>query len=118
MSLLANPNRERIGMPYYALFYDVVENFVERRAPYRKEHLKLADEANLRGELVLAGALAEPADGALIIFRGDDSSVASSFAQRDPYVQNGLVKHWEVRPWTVVVGGEAKTGASDTGGEA
>jgi uncharacterized protein len=103
-------------MGYYALFYDVVENFVERRAPYRKEHLKLADEANRRGELVLAGALAEPADGALIIFRGDDPNVASSFAKNDPYVQNGLVKTWEVRPWTVVVGGEASGGENEAGG--
>ncbi|HTQ97481.1 MAG TPA: YciI-like protein [Candidatus Acidoferrum sp.] len=104
-------------MGYYALFYEVVENFVERRAPFRTEHLKLADEANLRGELVLAGALAEPADGALIIFRGEDASVASSFAEKDPYVLNGLVKHWEVRPWTVVVGGEAKASLNDTRGE-
>jgi uncharacterized protein YciI len=104
-------------MGYYALFYDVVDDFVERRAPYRREHLKLADEANRRGELVLAGALAEPADGALIIFRGDDPNVASSFAKNDPYVQNGLVKNWEVRPWTVVVGGEAGGRVNETGEE-
>jgi uncharacterized protein len=104
-------------MAYYALFYDVVENFVERRTPFRAEHLKLADEANRRGELVLAGALAEPADGALIIFRGDDSSGAASFARNDPYVQNGLVKHWEVRPWTVVVGGDARANAGSITGE-
>ena len=104
-------------MGYYALFYEVVENFIERRAPFRKEHLRLADEANLRGELVLAGALAEPADGALIIFRGEDPRVASSFAENDPYVHNGLVKHWEVRPWTVVVGGEAKASTNETRGE-
>lgn len=102
-------------MGYYALFYDVVDDFVERRAPYRREHLKLADEANRRGELVLAGALAEPADGALIIFRGDDPNVASSFAKNDPYVQNGLVKNWEVRLWTVVVGGEAGGRVNETG---
>jgi uncharacterized protein YciI len=101
-------------MAYYALFYDVVENFVERRAPVREEHLKLADAANRRGELVLAGALAEPADGALIIFRGDDPTTASSFAENDPYVRNGLVKHWEVRPWTVVVGGEARASISNS----
>jgi uncharacterized protein len=104
-------------MGYYALFYEVVENFVERRAPFRTEHLKLADEAKRRGELVLAGALAEPADGALIIFRGESSNAASTFAENDPYVQNGLVKHWEVRPWTVVVGGEARASESETRGE-
>ena len=92
-------------MSYYALFYDVVDDFVERRAPFRQEHLQLADAANQRGELVLAGALTEPADGALIIFRGEDPAAAASFAENDPYVRHGLVKHWEVRPWTVVVGG-------------
>jgi len=105
-------------MAYYALFYEVVENFVERRASFREEHLQLADAANRRGELVLAGALAEPADGALIIFRGDTPEAASSFAENDPYVRNGLVKHWEVRPWTVVIGGEARTSGSDTRREA
>ena len=104
-------------MGYYALFYEVVDNFVERRAPFRTEHLQLADEAKRRGELVLAGALAEPADGALIIFRGEDPSAASTFAENDPYVRNGLVKHWEVRPWTVVVGGEARASESETRGE-
>lgn len=94
-------------MGYYALIYDVADDFVERRAPFRDEHLRLAEEAHHRGELLLAGALMEPADGALLIFRGDTAALASSFAEKDPYVSNGLVKHWEVRPWMVVVGGEA-----------
>jgi uncharacterized protein YciI len=103
-------------MAYYALFYEVVDNFVERRAPFREEHLRLADAAHRRGELVLAGALAEPADSALIIFRGDSSAPATSFAQEDPYVRNGLVKHWEVRPWTVVVGGDFSAPATTARG--
>jgi uncharacterized protein len=94
-------------MAYYALLYDVVEDFVERRSPFREEHLRLAAEAHRRGEIVLAGALSEPADSALIIFRGETPQAATSFAHSDPYVSNGLVKHWEVRPWTVVVGGES-----------
>ncbi|MGB7847880.1 MAG: YciI-like protein [Candidatus Acidiferrum sp.] len=103
-------------MAYYALFYEVVDNFVERRAPFREEHLRLAQEAHRRGELVLAGALAEATDGALIIFRGDSPAAATSFAQKDPYVSNGLVKHWKVRPWSVVVGGElSATGAAAQG---
>jgi len=96
-------------MAYFALFYDVVDDFISRRAPFRDKHLTLARLAHARGDLVLAGALSDPADGALIVFRGDSPDAASSFAQNDPYVMNGLVKHWEVRPWTVVVGGEAKS---------
>jgi uncharacterized protein YciI len=93
-------------MGYFALFYEVVDDFVARRTPFREQHLGLARLAQQRGELLLAGALAEPA-GALIIFRGDSSDVAKSFAESDPYVRNGLVKHWKVRPWAVVVGGDA-----------
>jgi len=91
-------------MNYYALIYDVVDDYLTRRAQYRAEHLQLAREAHERGELLLAGAFAEPADQALLVFRSTDPSVAENFAKNDPYVLNGLVKQWRVRPWTVVVG--------------
>ena len=90
-------------MPYYALFYDLVDDMVNRRVPYREAHLGLARESHARGELVLAGAL-NPPDRALLVFLANDAAVAESFARQDPYVVNGLVKRWEVRPWTVVVG--------------
>lgn len=93
-------------MNYYALFYEVVDDFVARRTPFREEHLRLANEARGRGDIVLAGALAEPADQALIVFHATDKSKAEAFARQDPYVVNGLVKKWEVRPWNVVVGNE------------
>lgn len=91
-------------MAYYALFYDVVDDFAARRTIFREEHLGLAREAHVRGELVLAGALADPADGALIIFQSGSPATAESFARNDPYVKNGLVTRWRVRSWTVVVG--------------
>jgi len=92
-------------VPYYALFYtEVVEDFVNRRLPFRQEHLKLALEAYGRGELQLAGAVADPGDGARLIFLADDATAAEAFVKRDPYVLNGLVKQWRIRPWTVVVG--------------
>jgi uncharacterized protein YciI len=88
------------------LFYDVVDDYVERRAQFRQIHLELARQSHQRGELVMAGALAEPADGAVLIFRGDSTDIAEAFAKSDPYVTNGLVKTWRVRKWTTVVGGE------------
>jgi uncharacterized protein YciI len=102
-------------MPYFALLYDVVDDFVARRLPFRAEHLRLAGEAHNRGDIVLAGALAEPADTALIIFHCADKSIAEDFARRDPYVVNGLVKKWTVRPWTVAVGQTSQI-ASPSGG--
>lgn len=94
-----------MSVPYYLLLYDVVGDYVERRCQFRDAHLGLVRAANERAEIVMAGALAEPADGAVIVFRSDDASVAERFAQNDPYVLNGLVTRWRVRPWTVVVGG-------------
>ena len=99
-------------MGYFALFYDVVEDFVSRRTPYRDAHLGLAREAHARGELLLAGALADPADGALLIFQSGDAATAESFARDDPYVKNGLVARWRVRPWTVVVGNQEPRAAA------
>ena len=89
---------------YFILFYDLVDDYLERRTPFREEHLKLARDAVARGELFAGGALADPADRDVIIFKGDDPSVAERFAKADPYVHHGLVKKWTVRKWNVVVG--------------
>jgi uncharacterized protein YciI len=94
-------------MKYYALVYYLVEDYLARRSAYREEHLRLAREAHQRGELVLAGALAEPADRALLVFRVPDRSLVEDFARNDPYVIQGLVTRWEVRSWTVVIGADA-----------
>lgn len=103
-------------MAYYALLYYADGDFVERRTPYRDEHLKLAVDAHKRGELVLAGALTEPLDRALLVFQGDSPEVARLFAENDPYVRSGVVKRWEVRPWMVVVGGGVVPPLATSGG--
>jgi len=92
-------------MKYYLLLYKTVNNYVERRAPYRADHLAYANAAHARGDVVMGGALAEPADMAVMVFRGESPAAAEEFARNDPYVKAGLVKEWSVRPWTVVIGG-------------
>ena len=93
-------------MKYFILFYEVVPDYVERRAQYRAEHLALAKAATERGDLRLGGAYADPADGAALVFRGDDDGAARRFVEADPYVRNGLVTAWRIRAWTVVVGAD------------
>jgi uncharacterized protein YciI len=91
---------------YYALTYDAVEGFREKRMPFRDAHLALVREAHARGEIVMAGAVGDPIDQALLVFRADSPDVAERFARADPYV-TGLGLNWKVRPWHVVVGGDA-----------
>ena len=93
---------------HYLLIYDVVEDYVHRRTPLRSAHLAHARAAVARGELVLGGALANPPDGAVLLFRGDSPAAAEAFAASDPYVINGLVVRWRVREWTTVVGRDAE----------
>jgi uncharacterized protein YciI len=91
-------------MGYYLLEYALIEDYIARRAAFREEHLALAQEARRRGDLILAGALAEPADRAVLVWRTDDRSAIERFVDGDPYVVNGLVTSWTIRPWTVVIG--------------
>ena len=91
-------------MNYYVLVYHLTEDYLERRGNYRAEHLQLAKDAEARGELVLGGAYSDPADTALLVWRGEDASAAENFVANDPYVKNGLIARWEIRPWTVVIG--------------
>ncbi len=93
---------------HYLLFYEAGPDYMARRAQFRDEHLRLAWQARERGDLVLAGALGDPVEGAALLFRGDTDAAAVAFAKADPYVTNGLVKQWKVRQWNTVVGEAAE----------
>jgi uncharacterized protein YciI len=93
---------------HFLLFYEAPDNYEEARTPFRAAHLQHAREAVARGELVLGGALANPIDGAVLLFRGDSPTAAERFARTDPYVTNGVVRSWRIREWTTVVGDGAE----------
>ena len=69
-------------MMHYLLTYDVVPDFVERRAEYRQAHLEYGSAAADRGELLLGGALADPVDGAVLLFKGDSPAVAENLREK------------------------------------
>lgn len=98
---------------HYLLLYDAVDDYAERRLPYRQAHLAHARAAVARGELLLGGAFANPVDGAALVFTGASPAVAEQFAAADPYVIHGLVTRWRVREWTTVVGPWAATPLPD-----
>lgn len=94
---------------HYLMFYELAADYLERRGQFREAHLKLAWEAHARGEIVVAGAMADPVDTAVLLFQGDTPAVAERFALADPYVVHGLVTAYRIRPWTTVVGDIAAT---------
>jgi uncharacterized protein YciI len=98
---------------HYLMFYDVADDYAEKRMPFRAAHIASARKAVARGDLVLGGALASPADGAVLVFRGSSPAVAEAFAAADPYVVNGVVRKWRVREWTTVVGALAESPLPD-----
>lgn len=101
-----------LPVSYYLLEYVLVDDYVARRAPLREEHLGLAQDAARRGDLILAGALAEPQDRAALVWRTEDRSVVERFVEDDPYVRLGLVTAWTIRLWNVVVDGAPATAAA------
>ncbi|TYP81115.1 YciI-like protein [Blastococcus xanthinilyticus] len=85
------------------LEYTLAADYLERRTALREDHLALAREAHDRGELLLAGALPDPYDRALLVWTAP-REVVERFVAEDPYVLEGLVTGWTIRPWNVVVG--------------
>jgi uncharacterized protein len=89
---------------HYVLFYDYADDYLTRREQFRNEHLKLAWASHERGEFIMGGVLAEPVDSAMLLFKTDNPKIIEDFVAGDPYVKNGLVTAWRIRPWMTVAG--------------
>jgi hypothetical protein len=94
-------------MKHWLLLYEVAPDYLIRREAFRAAHLDHAKRAVREGSLMLGGALADPSDGAVLLFAAKDGSPAETFARQDPYVLNGVVTSWRVRAWNTVVGSTA-----------
>jgi hypothetical protein len=93
---------------HYLLFYEKAPDHAEREPQFQKPHLAHVMAAVNRGELILGGPLTDsPTGDNVLLFAADTTAVAEQFAKDDPYVQHGIVTHWQVRPWQTVVGKEA-----------
>jgi uncharacterized protein YciI len=94
---------------HFLLFYDYAPDYLARRSELRAAHFNSAKGALERGELVLAGAFANPADGAVFLWKCEDETPIRAFVEADPYNRNGLVAGWRIREWTTVAGKDALT---------
>jgi uncharacterized protein YciI len=95
---------------HFLLIYDYVADYLDRRTPYRAEHLAKARAAEARGDLFLAGACTDTGlPLGVLVFKAETRETAQDFATADPYVVHGVVASWRVREWTTVIGKDALT---------
>lgn len=94
---------------HYLLTYQYTDDYLARRGDFRNAHLRQAWEWQARGEMLLGGAVGEPADSAVLVFNCDSAQRVEAFVQADAYFQNGLVRSYHIQPWATVVGDLATT---------
>ena len=90
---------------YLLLTLDYVEDILEKRDPYRAEHIAGAKAQEAAGKCVLAGALQNPTDKGVFVFKDCDEAYVKAFVEGDAYYKAGLVPGYTIRPWMIVVGG-------------
>jgi hypothetical protein len=94
---------------HYLLFYEKAADHAQREPPLQAAHRDHVRGAAARGELILGGPLLDPTDGSnVLLFGADSAATAENFAKADPYVTDGVVIRWHVRPWQTVVGKDAE----------
>jgi uncharacterized protein YciI len=91
-------------MNYYILTYKTTDNYLKEREKFRQEHLNHATEYFNEGYLQLGGALENPGNEALLLFKSDSEEIIEAFVKNDPYFKNGLIKSWTVIKWNVAIG--------------
>ncbi|CAL8463514.1 g3048 [Coccomyxa elongata] len=89
---------------FHVLQYKYVPDILEKRTPFREAHLSKAGEQAAQGRIILGGALAEPVDSALFVWKNSTTKDIEEFVKADPYVINGLVTDWSIRPYMVMIG--------------
>src|SRR5262245_21423404 len=103
---------------HYLLFYEKAADSAARQGPLQAAHRAHLSAAVRRGELLLAGSLADPIDGsAVLLFQADSPAVVEACAAADPFVLHGVVSRWRVREWPAVLGDRATAPLSDPEGD-
>ncbi|MDB5764772.1 MAG: hypothetical protein JWQ21_3767 [Herminiimonas sp.] len=83
------------------MFYEVAQDgMAKAQANYAAHRIRL-DEFHARGELLMAGPYANPAEGAMGVFKSREA--AEEFIQGDPFVINGVIGKWSLRDWNEVL---------------
>ncbi|WP_164704397.1 YciI family protein [Blastococcus litoris] len=82
--------------------YRAVEDFLPLAQQHGPAHVARLQEFSARGELLMVGTFDEPMNGdAMGIFTTREA--AEEFIAGDPFVVNGVVASWTLRPWNEIL---------------
>jgi uncharacterized protein YciI len=81
----------------HLVFYDLAPGGLEKARALFPAHKVRLDEFHDRGVLIAAGPLMDEQGGALAIFTTREA--AEEFVREDPFVLQGVVAAWKIRPW-------------------
>mmetsp|Transcript_7510 Transcript_7510/g.14863 ORF Transcript_7510/g.14863 Transcript_7510/m.14863 type:complete len:123 (+) Transcript_7510:127-495(+) len=98
----AAPTLQVVREKHYLLMYDYVEGILEKRGPYRPEHLGNAQK-QLEAGFIKAGGAYNEGKGAVFHFECDDKEHIEEFVKNDPYYKNGLIPSYNIYEWTLAI---------------
>ena len=96
----------------YSIVVIVVENSLQARLDARPQHVERLVDLKNQGKLVLAGPnpaidSSDPGDagfsGSIIVAEFDSLKAAQDWANRDPYLLNGVYDSVTVKPFNLVL---------------
>ena len=82
----------------YVLLYEPADDVADNAPPFFPAHWARCQEFHERGLLSMVGTFGDPqTQGSMAIFTTREG--AEEFVAGDPFVQNGVVRRYEVREW-------------------
>ncbi len=85
----------------YVMIYETSAEGLAKAAGLYVAHRARLEEFHARGELLMAGPLMAPTDGAMGIFTSREA--AEAFIAGDPFVLGGVVARHSIREWNEVL---------------
>jgi uncharacterized protein YciI len=82
----------------YLLEYKYVKDILEKRDPFRDDHIKLCN--SLKNYGLVAGGPLIPTTGAFFLFNSSDTSPIKKFIKEDSYMNNDLVTGYNIKEWS------------------
>ncbi len=86
------------NMAKYILFGSYCENALEKRTPYRENHLAGLSKQKEDGILITLGPTKDNSK-VFGIYEAENDMIVKNLIESDPYWQNGIWTDYEVKEW-------------------